>query len=78
VHNSSAAATWTIGGSSGCSNSISGNLEFQNNDGRANVIAGNLVLGNLQCEHNGGLAGGGNHVGGKLHGDCAALGTQLP
>jgi subtilase family serine protease len=77
VHNSSAAATWTIGGS-GCSNSISGNLEFQGNDGRANVIAGNLVLGNLQCDHNGGLAGGGNHVGGKLHGDCAALGTQLP
>ena len=78
VHNSSSSSSWTIGGSQGCSNSVDGNLQFHGNDGTANVIAGNLVLGNLQCEHNGGLAGGGNHVGGNLQGQCAALGVNIP
>jgi hypothetical protein len=71
VQNSSSSAPWRLGG---CGpNSVGGNLQFQNNAGTGNTIWRTTVKGNLQCQGNHDVTGGGNTVGGNRQGQCAAL-----
>jgi beta-glucosidase len=68
---------WIISGcSTGMGNQIDGNLQFINNAASRNLIAGNTIRGNLQCQNNGSVTGGDNVVGGNLQGQCAGLGHR--
>ena len=49
------------------------NLQFQNNAGTGNTIWRTTVKGNLQCQGNHDVTGGGNTVSGNRQGQCAAL-----
>ncbi|HEV7137196.1 MAG TPA: DUF5666 domain-containing protein [Steroidobacteraceae bacterium] len=65
-------AAVTIGGDSGCAgNTIGGNLQINDNSAPA-VILDNAVSGNLQCENDASVSGGGNSAR-KKQGQCASL-----
>lgn len=65
-------AAVTIGGPSGCSgNTIGGNLQVSDNSAPA-VVADDAVSGNLQCENDTSVTGGGNSAK-KKQGQCASL-----
>ena len=65
-------AAVTIGGASGCAgNTIGGNLQVDDNSAAA-VISNDTVSGNLQCQNDAAVTGGGNSARQK-QGQCASL-----
>jgi len=84
VQNSSPLAPFSVGGR-GCASSadITGNigsvfgndLHYDNNASTTSDVSNNTVFGNLECNHNGAVGGGGNQAG-RLTGQCS--GTLLP
>lgn len=85
VQNSSATAPFSVGGAgclasadiTGSTASVVGNdFRFNNNAALGNDVSNNTIFGNLECNHDGGVGGGGNQVGGNIRGQCT--GSQLP
>jgi hypothetical protein len=71
VHKSGSGAPWHIGA---CGpNTVGGNVDFSENAGTGNTISGTSVGGNLTCDKNADVGGGGNTVGGKREKQCAGL-----
>ena len=65
-------AAVTIGGASGCAgNTIGGNVQVNGNSASA-VVSDNAVSGNLQCQNDASITGGGNSARQK-QGQCASL-----
>jgi hypothetical protein len=52
---------------------VSGNLQFHSNAGAGNTIVQTTVHGNLQCQGNHDVNGGGNTVTGNRQGQCVRL-----
>jgi len=70
IHDSSAAASWTIGS---CGpNTVGHDLRFDHNGGTGH-ISGNAIGHNLTSDKNFAVTGSGNTVGGKKEKQCAGL-----
>jgi subtilase family serine protease len=85
VENSSSSAPFSIGGAgcaasadiTGSTASVVGNdFRFNNNAAPGNDVSNNTIFGDLECNRDGGVGGGGNQVGGNIRGQCT--GSQLP
>ena len=84
IQNSSSSAPWSVGGTAACAgvagvtggtgSVVGGDFHFDNNAASTNDVSGNSVIGNLGCNHDGGVtaSGGPNLVGGNAQGQCAS------
>jgi hypothetical protein len=71
IQSSGSSSPWQIGGCGPVT--VAGNLEFHVNAGTGNTIVRTTVQGNLQCQGNHDVGGGGNTVVGNRQGQCAGL-----